>query len=63
MYDQAAILPRESVQVIREPDQITLQVPLRLLANPQNILASARTYMGNVPLDWVSWRVIELTTE
>ena len=61
VYDQATGLPKDSIQVTRKPDEITIQVPLSVLGDPQNILTSARTYIGNVPLDWVSWRVVELT--
>ncbi len=63
VYDQAASLPKDSIQVTRKPDEITIQVPLSVLGDPQNILTSARTYIGNVPLDWVSWRVVELTKD
>ena len=60
VYDQGARLPRESVRVSRTAKQITLRIPLSALGDPQRILTSARTYLGEVPLDWVSWRVLEL---
>ena len=60
VYDQATLLAQNSIQITRQPDEITIQVPLTVLGDPQNILTSARTYAGNVPLDWVSWRVVEL---
>ena len=60
VYDQQVRLPQESVRVSRTPKQITLRIALQTLGNPQRILTSARTYFGEVPLDWVSWRVLEL---
>ena len=36
------------------------QVPLKLLGYPQKILTSARTSLGNLPLDNASWVVVEL---
>ena len=61
VFDQQAKLAKESVRVSRTPQQITLRVSLHVLGDPQRILTSARTYLGEVPLDWVSWRVLELT--
>ena len=63
VYDQATVLPKETILVTRLPDEITIEVPLRALGDPQNILTSARTYFGNVPLDWSSWRILELSSE
>ena len=60
IYDQAKALSKDIIKVTRFPDEITIEVPLHALGNPQNILTSARTYLGNVPLDWGSWRVLEL---
>ncbi len=62
VYDQTTVLPKDMILVTRLPDEITIQVPLRALRDPQNILISARTYLGNVPLDSVSWRVLELSS-
>lgn len=60
VYDQARLLPAETVSVTRKPRQITVRVPLEALGGPDRILSSARTTLADVPLDWVSWRVLEL---
>ncbi|MBI3332680.1 MAG: GNAT family N-acetyltransferase [Candidatus Omnitrophica bacterium] len=59
ILDQDQGLPRQAIQVTRGVKQLTLRIPLELLGNPQRILTSARTYLGEIPLDWISWRVIE----
>ncbi|MBI3996405.1 MAG: PIG-L family deacetylase [Candidatus Omnitrophica bacterium] len=58
VYDQDRKLAKSSVTVSRQPKQITIRVPLDLLGRPQRLLTSARTYLGNVPLDWSSWRIM-----
>ena len=60
--DQDRPLPQDSCGISRHLRRITLRVPLRLLGDPQRILTSARTYLGEVPLDMVSWRVLEMET-
>jgi LmbE family N-acetylglucosaminyl deacetylase len=60
VYDQTKRLDQEVVQVSRTPNDITISVPLKLLGNPQKILSSARTSLGNFPLDNASWVVLEL---
>ena len=60
VYDQDRRLPPGRVQITRAPKQIVFRVPLDLLGNPERVLVSARSYLGEVPLDWVSWRVLEL---
>ena len=63
VLDQDQVLARSGIQVIRKPRQVTVRIPLDALGNPRRILTSARTYFGEVPLDWVSWRVLELAGE
>ncbi|MBI4310017.1 MAG: PIG-L family deacetylase, partial [Candidatus Omnitrophica bacterium] len=60
VYDQAKRIDQGSVKVKRDPHEITLTVPLKLLGNPDRVLTSARTYLGNVPLDSASWMAVEL---
>jgi len=35
-------------------------VPLAALGRPERAFVSARTSVAEVPLDWTSWRVLEL---
>jgi len=60
VYDQTKRLEQGVVQVTRNTNDVTISVPLKLLGNPQNILTSARTTLGNFPLDNASWVVVEL---
>ena len=60
VYDQAKRLDQGVVQVSRSPNDLIITVPLKLLGYPQKILTSARTSLGNFPLDNASWVVVEL---
>ena len=60
VYDQAKRIDQSSVVVKRTSNEILINVPLRLLGNPDRVLTSARTYLGNVPLDNASWMAVEL---
>lgn len=62
VFDQDRELPHDSLHVTRRPKEITIDVPLTLLGVPRRVLVSARTYLAEVPLDWVSWRIFELPT-
>jgi hypothetical protein len=60
VYDQKKRLDQGVVVVKRTPNDVTISVPLKLLGFPQKILTSARTSLGNFPLDTASWVVVEL---
>ena len=60
ILDQERQLPRDSCEVSKHAKTITIKVPLALLGNPQKILTSARTKLGEVPMDWTSWRILEV---
>jgi LmbE family N-acetylglucosaminyl deacetylase len=61
LLDQDRELSPDAWQIDRSSKQVTLRLPLALLGDPQRILIGARTYLGDVPLDWVSWRVLDLS--
>ena len=62
IYDQDRILPMDVARVERRGEEITIEIPLELLGNPEHILTSAHTYLlGLVPLDWVSWRILRIS--
>ena len=63
LYDQDRTLSPGALEVTRQPNAITIRVPLQILGDPTRILTSARTYLGDVPLDWVSWRIVELSPD
>jgi len=60
VLDQDKMLSLESIKVERRSKEIKIRVPLDLLGNPQNILTSTNTYLGTVPLDWISWRTLKI---
>ena len=60
IVDQDRALPGGMVDVNRQPKAVVIRIPLHLLGDPQKILTSAQTYLGEVPLDWASWRVLTL---
>ena len=61
VYDQDRELPNGTVGIHREARQLTVRVPLETLGGPQKILTSARTSLGEVPLDWTSWETLDVT--
>ena len=61
VYDQNRKLSQNILQVSRTSRELTIRVSLQLLGNPEKILTSAQTYLGDVPLDWLSWRILELS--
>jgi LmbE family N-acetylglucosaminyl deacetylase len=60
VYDQSERLDQDVLRVVRTPNDVTITVPLKLLGYPQKILTSAKTSLGNFPLDNASWVVVEL---
>lgn len=62
VFNQGRRLPVNVIKVDRRPKEITIRIPLTALNNPQYILTSAHTYMGAVPLDWVSWRIWQISS-
>jgi len=61
ILDQDKIIDKRAITINRKAREITVRIPLDVLESPDRILTSARTYIGNVPLDWVAWRVLELS--
>ncbi len=60
VHNQELALPSKSVKVSHRMRDIDASVPLELLGQPERLFICARTYLGEVPLDWVSWRLVEL---
>ena len=60
VFDQNRRLPQETIKIVRLPNEITVHVPLEILGNPKKILTSAKTYLSDIPLDWLSWRILNL---
>ncbi len=60
VLDQQTPLPQGTVQVESGPRSRTVHIPLAVLGNPDRVLCAARTYLGEVPLDWAAWRILRL---
>jgi LmbE family N-acetylglucosaminyl deacetylase len=60
IFDQKKQLSASGIKIIRKAKEITIRVPLKVLGEPEKILTSAITYLGNVSLDLASWRILEL---
>lgn len=63
IYDQGNRLPTSSVTITRLPRRVTMSIPLELLGNPDRILTGARSYLGELPLDILSWRELDLSPQ
>ena len=63
VYDQNQKLSSHSIRISRNLHEVTVKIPLTLLGNPHKILTSARTILGEIPVDWVPWRIIELPAD
>ena len=57
---QGVKLRKSDLQIRKGGKAITVSVSLNALGNPRRIFTSANTYLGNIPLDRVSWRIVEL---
>jgi len=60
ILDQDRPLTADACEVIRHLKTITIKAPLKILGNPEKILTSAQTKLGEIPMDWVSWRILEV---
>ena len=60
VFNQLVPAPGAGVTVTRKDLEVTkFAAPLRGLGYPEKLMTSARSYLDDVPLDWMSWRVIE----
>ena len=60
VFDQERELPHDAVILERYTREILVRIPLRLLGAPERVLATARTYLADLPLDAEAWRVLDL---
>lgn len=61
VYDQNKVLTDSSIKIVRHPKEINISIPLGVVNKPERILLSSQTYLGSVPLDWASWRILDLS--
>jgi hypothetical protein len=60
VFDQGKELPTESAKVAGSSTRSEVRVPLALLGDPERILVSAQTTIGDVPLDNILWVFLAL---
>ncbi len=63
VLDEDRHVEGDPVEVVRQERAIAVRVPLAALGRPERAFVSARTSVAEVPLDWTSWRVLELPAE
>ena len=63
VFDRGHLLPAKTATVSRSRRELDVSIPLKTLGSPERLLISARTYLGDIPLDWVSWREVDLRKE
>ena len=63
VYDQGFLLPDNSVTVSGTPTRSEVRIPLALLGDPERVLVSAQTSIGDVPLDNIPWVFLTLNKE
>ena len=60
LHDQDKRLAGETVIVERRARQTIFKIRLPAIGNPERVLLSARTHLGDLPVDWTCWRILEL---
>ena len=60
VFDGGREVAFREIQVHRSGRDIQIRVPLTALRQPQKVFASAQMHAGPVPLDWTSWRILEI---
>jgi LmbE family N-acetylglucosaminyl deacetylase len=60
VFDGGREVASRDIQVHRAGHDIEVRVPLPALRRPQKVFASAQMHAGLVPLDWTSWRILEI---
>ncbi|MDB6031992.1 MAG: hypothetical protein JWM16_2330 [Verrucomicrobiales bacterium] len=63
LYNGNTRLPRENVVVQTRVGRTTIRIPLKLLGHPSHLFTSVRTYVGELPIDWTAWRILQLSPE
>jgi LmbE family N-acetylglucosaminyl deacetylase len=63
LYNHGQELPANSVTVSSTPTRSEVRIPLSLLGNPERVLMSAQTSIGDVPLDNIPWVFLNMVNE
>jgi LmbE family N-acetylglucosaminyl deacetylase len=60
VLDQTTRLPGHTVQFQSKAHELTARIPLKAMGDPERVLTCVHTYLGQDPLDWAEWRILEL---
>jgi LmbE family N-acetylglucosaminyl deacetylase len=60
IYNQSERLPDQDVGVERASRRTTIRIPLKSLGDPERIFVNASTWIEGLPVDWNSWRILQL---
>ena len=60
VFDAGRAVAFREIQVHRRGRDIQIRVPRPMLRQPQKVFASTQMHEGPVPLDWTSWRILEI---
>jgi LmbE family N-acetylglucosaminyl deacetylase len=63
IFDRGKELPADAVTVSGTPTRSEVRVPLALLGDPEKILVSSQTNIGDVPLDNIPWVFLNINKE
>jgi LmbE family N-acetylglucosaminyl deacetylase len=63
IYDRGKQIPADVVAVSGTPTRSEVRVPLALLGDPERVLLSAQTSVGDVPLDNIPWVFLDINNE
>ena len=59
--DLDAVVPNAAVELQGgNPNEVVLNIPFDLLGSPEKILVGAHLAKGDLPVDWLAWRAIDL---
>jgi LmbE family N-acetylglucosaminyl deacetylase len=61
VLDQTHKLTEDTVHIQRHDRELTVRIPMKAMGDPQRLLTCIHTYLGDDPLDWAEWRILEIT--
>lgn len=60
VVDQTRKLPPDTVKFHRQDRELSLRIPIKAMGDPQRVLTCVHTYLGEDPLDWAEWRILDM---
>jgi hypothetical protein len=63
IYDRGQELPPDSITVTGTPNRSEVRISLALLGDPERVMVSAQTNLGDVPPDNIPWVFLKINQE